>query len=499
MNAVSSEIAHFRGGMSGTTEHYLIKVHHMTLRQLPSETSSAPDSEPSKGAWYAVCLLLLLYILSYVGRQIITVLVDPIEKTLGLTDIQVGLLVGLAFTLVFAFCGILVGWLVDTFPRKIIIFVGTIIWSLSCIMCGLSTSFEWLFIARMGVGIGEATLMPSAYAFLSDVFPRRKLATALGIFSFGSTFGVALALGIGGYVLGFFSHSQGMQTPVGHLEPWQLAFVFSGVPALVLSALALTLPEQRKPKHTTERRALIKPLITLFRTHTWVMSAQFIGFAMNALMGYTLMAWAPAFMGRSYGWRPVEIGTALALVVGISGAVATLGSGFVADRLWSRGVQGSHYLLASLVLAISVPFGIIAFLSPYPWVFLLGASVVYFAAAVSLNMGATALQLLTPPPLRGRLSGLYLFWTNMFGACLGPLIVAILTQHLLEGRAKVGVAMAIVIPLAAMAGATMLCLARHRYADIVTAAEAKLDLAVTNSSPLGMKQALGDKVNGQLS
>jgi MFS family permease len=450
------------------------------LTHHPSIASARPAVEPEPGAraWYAVSLLLCLYILSFFGRQIISLLVDSIEKSLGLTEVQIGLLIGFAFTLVYALGGIAFGWIVDTFPRKVIIFLGTIIWALSCIGCGFATSFEWLFVARMGVGVGEATLMPAAYAFLSDVFPRRRLATALGIFSFGATFGIAMSLGLGGYLLGVFSHSHGIKTPFGHLEPWQAAFVFSGCPALVFGLLAFTLPEPKREKRAAGQHAAIKPLITLFRQRTGIMMAQFAGFSMNALMGYTLMAWAPAFMGRTYGWRSAEIGPALALAFGISGAIATLGSGYLADRLWSRGVKGSHYLLAASALAVSSPFGVAAFLSPSPWIFLLGMSVVYFAAAVALNMGATSLQLLTPPALRGRLSGLYLFCTNMVGAGLGPLIVAMMTQHLFHDRAKVGIAMAIVTPTAALAGAIILGLARRRYAEIITAAEDTLGLGV---------------------
>jgi len=256
-------------------------------------------------------MLVLLYVLSFFGRQIISLLVDPIEKSLGLTEVQIGLLIGFAFTLLFTIGGIVFGWVVDVYPRKLIIFCGTVAWSLSCIGCGFATSFEWLFLARMGVGIGEATLIPAAYSFLSDVFPRRRLATALGIFSFGATFGIALSLGLGGYILEVFGHSSGMQTPFGHLEPWQAAFVLAGIPGLLWSLLALTLPETPRNRQASQR-SVIKPLVALFAAHPRLMFAQFAGFSMNALMGYSLMAWAPAFMGRTYGWHSAEIGPAIA-------------------------------------------------------------------------------------------------------------------------------------------------------------------------------------------
>jgi MFS family permease len=335
--------------------------------------------------------------------------------------------------------------------------------------------------------------MPAAYALLSDTFPRRQLATALGVFSFGATFGIAISLGLGGYLLALFARSRGIETPLGHLDPWQAAFVIAGCPPLVFGLLALTLPEPTRKKRASGHPPAATPLLAVLRRRRGIMTAQFAGFSMNALMGYTLMAWAPAFMSRSYGWRPGEIGPALALALGLSGAIATLGSGYLADRMWARGINGSHYILAASALAVSSPFGVVAFLSPSPWIFLAGIFVVYFAAAVSLNMGATSLQLLTPPALRGRVSGLYLFCTNMFGAGLGPLIVAMLTQHLFHDRAKVGIAMAIVTPTAALSGAIILGLAWRRYAKLIADAEdsieglKSIDIAASGAPVLGTK------------
>jgi len=197
------------------------------------------------------------------------------------------------------------------------------------------------------------------------------------------------------------------------------------------------------------------------------MATLFAGFSINAFMGYSLMAWAPAFMGRKYGWTSIEIGPAVALAFGFSGALATLGSGFAADYLWARGVRGSHFLLATAALLLAAPFGVFAFLSPSPWLFLTGISVVYFASALCLNMGATSLQLLTPAELRGRLSGLYLFCTNMVGAGLGPLVIATVTQSVLHDRNKLGLAMATVIPVAALSGAIVLSLGRRSYAEAI--------------------------------
>ena len=394
-------------------------------------------------------------------------MIDPIEKHFELTEVQIGLLIGLAFTLLFAIGGVVLGCLVDRYSRRLIIFCGTIVWSLCCIGCGFATSFRWLFIARMGVGIGEAALVPAAYAFLSDTFSSRRLATAMGVFSFGATLGIALSLGLGGLMLGLFSASDHGHLSMGRLEPWQAAFVLAGTPGLLLGLLVFTLPERPRLKGVLEQPSGASALVNLFRTCPKVMVAQFVGFSMNSLMGYTLMAWSPSFLARTFGWHAAQVGPTLGLVFGISGAVATIGSGVLADRLWARGVSGSHYLMAALALAVAAPFGAVAFLTKAPPLFLIGVTVIYFASALSLNMGATSLQLLTPPPLRGRLSGLYLLCTNMVGAGVWPLLVATMTEHLLHDRSKLGLAMAVVIPGAAVVGAAVLAFAGRDFFKVI--------------------------------
>lgn len=440
------------------------------IGDLKEGNSFERQNKRNTNPWYSVGVLVALYVVSFFGRQIISLMVDPIERSLHLTEMQIGMLLGFAFTLLFTVGGIAFGWLVDLYSRRLIIFFGTIAWSISCIACGFASSFTELFVARMGVGIGEATLLPAAYSFLSSAFPRQRLAGAVGIFSFGAVLGVALSLGLGGFMLGCFIKYQSTQSLLMGLKPWQAAFVLAGVAGLISSFLALSLPEPPRAIESAGPRTGMGPLLELLKSRSILYTAHFAGFSSNALMGYSLMAWAPAFMGRAYGWPSSEVGPAIALALGISGTLATVGGGFAADYVGQRGVRGGHFLLASGALALAVPFGPIAFLSAKPWIFLIGISAIYFSSALCLNMGATSLQLFTPPTLRGRLSGLYAFCTNIIGAGLGPLIVASITQHVLHDAHKVGIAMAFVIPLAGLAGATILGLARNRYAEAIAVA-----------------------------
>lgn len=235
-----------------------------------------------------------------------------------------GVLTGFAFTLIFSFGCLFFGWAADVYSRRLIICCGTAAWAVSCMACGFARSFGWLFLARMGVGIGEATLTPAAYSLLSDIFPRDRLATAMGVFSFGAIAGIALSLGLGGYTLGVFAHSSGLQTPMGHLMSWQVAFVLAGIPGLVWGLSAMTLPDIPRRYQASAPRSATRPVVALFAANPSLMIAQFAGFSMNALMSYALLAWAPAFMGRSYGWHPAEIAPAATSNSSIRGRVKLL-------------------------------------------------------------------------------------------------------------------------------------------------------------------------------
>ena len=209
----------------------------VSVREIPSSLS----------AWYAVIVLLLAYVLSFVDRIIMSLLVIPIQKDLGISDTQMGLLMGLAFAIFYTVVGIPIARLSDAKSRKIIVSIGIFLWSIMTAVCGLARSFIELFLARVGVGVGEATLSPAAYSMIADYFPEEKLGKAIAVYQSGALFGSGIAFIIGGAIVGLIVNSNATSLPfLGELQPWQLAFIIVGLPGVLMALVMLTVKEPKR-------------------------------------------------------------------------------------------------------------------------------------------------------------------------------------------------------------------------------------------------------------
>lgn len=179
-------------------------------------------------AWYVVTLCMLAYIFSFIDRQILALMIEPIKADLQLSDTQFSLLHGLAFSLFYAVMGLPLAYIADRFSRPKLISIGIIVWSLATATCGLSKNFIQLFLSRMAVGVGEAALSPAAYSMFSDMFSKDKLGRAVGIYSIGAFLGGGIAFLVGGYVINLLKGVTLIEVPLlGALKAWQIAFFCS--------------------------------------------------------------------------------------------------------------------------------------------------------------------------------------------------------------------------------------------------------------------------------
>ena len=216
-----------------------------------SDSGEAEAYPPEGYSWYVVVVLMLFYTLSFVDRQIIALLVEPMKADLGLTDVQMSLLGGLSFAVFYTVFGIPMGRLADSCNRRRLIAVGVALWSLMTTLCGFTSRFYHLLLLRMGVGLGEAALSPAAFSMIADYFPRRKRATALSIYSIGIYLGAGLAFTGGAILLGWadrlVSSREGNPLPVlGDIQPWQIVFLAVGLPGLLLTCLLATVREPNR-------------------------------------------------------------------------------------------------------------------------------------------------------------------------------------------------------------------------------------------------------------
>ena len=200
---------------------------------------AAPENDPSlRYAWYVVIILMVCYTLSFVDRQILSLLVGPMKRDLGISDTRIGLLQGVAFALFYGLMGLPLGRLADTHNRRNVIIVGVVLWSFLTGACSAARSFWSLFLVRMGVGVGEATLSPSAFSLISDYFPKEKLGGALSVYSMGIFIGSGIALIAGGSVVDAVTRMPVITMPLlGAVAPWRIGtrFVWAETLAYVLA------------------------------------------------------------------------------------------------------------------------------------------------------------------------------------------------------------------------------------------------------------------------
>jgi len=293
-------------------------------------------------ACYVVGLLMLAYIFSFVDRQIPTLMVEPLKKDLGISDTQFSLLHGFAFAIFYTLMGLPIGRLVDSVNRKYIITTGITLWSLMTAACGLAQNFWSLFLFRMGVGVGEATLSPAAYSIISDYFPKYIRGRALAVYTLGISIGIGLALMVGGAVVEGVAGLGDIALPfVGNVKAWQLVFFIVGLPGLFVALLSFTIKEpvrQDKLQGDWSRGAVPLKQVFLFVKARWQAYAYlFAGTSMVIIGNYAILAWTPSLFIRSHDWGIAQIGLWFGIVNAFFGSMGGYFGGWLTDRLFKSG------------------------------------------------------------------------------------------------------------------------------------------------------------------
>lgn len=318
--------------------------------------SVSPLLHPLPQAWLTLWILVGLCILSLLDRQIIALMIQPIRADMGISDFEISLLQGLAFGLFYACCGLPIGYLVDRHPRRLLIFAGVFIWSLATAASGLAHTFGLLLVARMAVGGAEAVLGPAAYSLIADLFPRERLAFVLSIFSMGGTLGASLAFLLGGVLI---SQLEGVSLSlpyVGALATWQLTFLTLGLPGLLIAFVIFAVREPvRRGLGGQPRHGDWQAFVAFLRLRGRLFSCLFIGCGLISMMGYGYLAWLPSYLIRSHDLTVLQVGTLMGVLIGASGVVGGLLSGWLVDRLFARGIKDAHLLYwvwASIALVV---------------------------------------------------------------------------------------------------------------------------------------------------
>lgn len=406
-------------------------------------------------AWLAVAVLSAAYLLAIVDRGVLSLLIEPIERDLGVDDAQMGLLYGFAFVLLYAVAGVPAGWLADRWPRRRLAGLSIVAWSAATAVCGLAPGFWVLFAARVGVGVGEAGLSPAATSMIGDSFPARQTARPMAFYSLGGAAGPGVALLMGAGLLKAMDAAQAAGAPAD----WRAVFLALGVLGLVFSLALFLLKEPARSvggagttPATGRSRAWLKAHGGFFAPHV-------LGVALAAAALVALTAWTPTRMGRDFGWSREHVGLALGSALLAAGPLGVTIAGALAGRLQAKGAARGHLDVALAAVIAGLPLAVLAPLAETPVLAVTLTALAVGCLSAPLALAPVPILMRAPSEIRGRLTGLYLLAVSLIGYGLGGWAPGQVTEAL-GGKARLGEATAFTVAVALAAAALLGLLAR---------------------------------------
>jgi MFS family permease len=449
----------------------------MAAQSTATDGSANGDSSyPSSfAAWYSVAVLMLMYIFSFIDRTTISLLVEPMKRDLHISDTQIGLLQGLAFALLYTFLGLPIARLSDRHSRRAIIAAGVFIWSIMAALCGMARTATQLFLARVGVGVGEAALSPAAYSMITDSFPRSKLGSAFGVYNVGITIGSGTAFLVGGLVVAAVSHAGATYTLplLGEIRAWQMVFIVTGAPGIVLPLLMLTFREParrgilRRGSAAEPAAAALRPPLSEVLNYVWAnrkfYGLYFVALALLAMCGYCVAAWLPTALIRAYGVTAAQVGKVLGLSIILMNSTGMLLAGLLCDRLTRQGKKDAPIIVALIsACGIALLGGLPPFMPAVPLIW-----VAIFVSGITFNayngVGPMAINQVTPNQYRAQISAVYLFVVNALGLGVGPTLVPFVNEHVFHDPVKIRYSLVIVVICSAVAAIALLLMVRPIY------------------------------------
>ncbi len=422
--------------------------------------------------WFVVAVLMGAYVLSFVDRQIMNLLVGPIRRDLGINDTQMSLLMGFSFAIFYTILGIPMGRLADSRSRRGLIAAGVVVWSAMTALCGLAQTYWQLFLYRIGVGVGEATLSPAAYSMIADYFPPERRATAISVYSMGIFLGSGIAFLLGGLVIKFAMATGAVTLPlIGEIRPWQLVFLVLGVSGIVFSFIFFLVREpQRGDVSGTGGAVPFRDVVSYLWQNRRTVLCHNLGFAMLAFSSYGTSAWIPSFFVRTFKWEASQVGIVYGLIVMIFGCLGILFGGWITDR-WLRQGKPDAALRMGIVAAIAATLGggyLMANSGAMAAVLMVPA---VFALGMPFGAAPAAILAIVPNQMRGQTAAVYLFIVNLIGLGIGPTAVALVTDYVFADDLALKWSMLIVGTVANLAAIAFLAYGLRPYRETLKRAQ----------------------------
>ncbi len=433
----------------------------------PVEQSSA---EPKSMAypWFVVFILMIAYVFSFVDRQILNLLVGPIRRDLGISDTQMSLLMGFSFAIFYTILGIPLGRLADSRSRRGLIVAGVVVWSLMTALCGLARSYWQLFLFRVGVGVGEATLSPAAYSMIADYFPPERRATAISVYSMGIYLGSGVAFLLGGLVIQFAMAQGAIILPlVGEVRPWQVVFFVLGGSGIIFSLAFLLVREPPREGVAMSANAVSFSAVL---AHLWqnrrTVLCHNLGFAMIAFCSYGASAWIPSFFIRTFGWKAGDVGIIYGLIVMVFGCLGILFGGWLTDH-WQKQGKSDAALRVGILAACVAIIGNVYLLANTGTLAAILMVPTIFALGMPFGAAPAAIVAIVPNQMRGQTAAVYLFIVNLIGLGVGPTAVALVTDYVFADDLALKYSLLIVGTAANVAAILLLSAGLKSYRETV--------------------------------
>ncbi|HEY4213963.1 MAG TPA: MFS transporter [Steroidobacteraceae bacterium] len=400
---------------------------------------------PSRG-WLVAGLLALASIVSQFDRTVVNLTVEPIKAAFSLDDTHFGLLQGVAFGIFYVLACVPIGRLADRYQRRRIIGWGLGLFSLFAMGSGLARSYIQLFLTRIGVGVGEASLTPAGLSMLSDLFPAERLGRPVGGFLMSAPVGQGLAFMIGGSLLQWLTTSDVLASgPFSTVAPWQAAFIIVGFPGLLLVPLFFTMREPARRGVGGAGALPVAEVVGIVRERARALIPMFAAFALVSLVSYAIFIWTPALFQRTYHWNSAQVGVAFGLVVMIFGTAGAYFGGWMSDRLARRGYLDAPLRVAAFGFVGCGVFGALAPLMPSAEGCLALLIPAVFLSNTPYACAGSSIQLVVPNRARAQVTALYITLTTLVGLGVGPLVVGLMTDHVFRNPADIRYSLAVVV------------------------------------------------------
>lgn len=421
--------------------------------------AAATATRGSHWIW-VVLVLAICHAAAVASFQVLSVLVGPLKAALSLSDVQYSLMQGLAVAIFASLLGIPAAAVADRGNRRLIVLVGVAAWSLATVGCALAHSFAQLFAARMFVGLGEVFLYPAALSMIADVAPPGRLSSAIGAFGCGGPMGAALALMGGGWLV---RAGERVSADVPGLDSWRLVFLVCGAFGIVAGILLLTVSE---PDHRTPRESsrsgmdgALRHILTNWKAFAGVSG----GMLALSFCVYATASWMPAMLVRDHGMSYGGAGAISGAASLGGGALGAWASGLLSDRVESWGRRDASLLVAIGVAGAFIVAMPAAVLAASRWGTVASVWVGYALLGMPTVLGGTALQQISPPRMRAQVMALQVLLVNLLALSLGPLTVAVLSEHVFASAQAVGYGLALTVGAGAIVAGAAFLLSRKAF------------------------------------